>query len=343
MGPVLLGCAHRHDQAWPLLQPGPHRARGHLLDPPRLAGLSHRGWPWVVVVLAAGVSAAEWLRRPGWVWVIATAAALLALVVLLWPLAGWRRRALAAALTWLVAALVLAQVRLTAIERDWPAQRKARVTAASERLAGDLHTAFRRAERLAAAAAATPAGDRSSAFAVLDRLVPARGPEMSVVILDAGGLPWAWAGRHRLPPQPRGDSIGSRSTGYYVVLEARRHTADGRMAVAGVLIWAHPAVPDRGRSLAELFRARTEVGLTVYPSGSAPDSADVFDYQEPTTAGSRLLFSVRPVPPEQGAAKELVFHRGSRLIVWLVLASFMVALTLAATPAERFVLLSVVL
>jgi hypothetical protein len=44
----------------------------------------------VVVVLAAGVSAAEWLRRPGWVWVIATAAALLALVVLLWPLAGWR-------------------------------------------------------------------------------------------------------------------------------------------------------------------------------------------------------------------------------------------------------------
>ena len=105
----------------------------------------------MVVVLAAGVSAAEWLRHPGWVWVVATAAALIALVVLLRPLTGLRRRALAAALTWLVAAMVVAQLRLTGIERDWPDQRKARVTAASERLAGDLHTAFRRAERLAAA------------------------------------------------------------------------------------------------------------------------------------------------------------------------------------------------
>ena len=80
--------------------------------------------------------------------------------------------------------------------------------------------------------------------------------------------------------------------------------------MAGVLIWAHPAVPDRGRSLAELFRARTEVGLTVYPAGTAPDSADVFDYEEPTTAGPRLLFSVQPIPPEQGAAKELAYERG---------------------------------
>ena len=70
-------------------------------------------------------------------------------------------------------------------------------------------------------------------------------------------------------------------------------------SVAGVLIWAHPAVPDGFRSLAELFRERTEVGLTVYPPGTAPDSVDVFDYAEPTTAGDRLLFSARPVPPEQ--------------------------------------------
>ena len=71
-------------------------------------------------------------------------------------------------------------------------------------------------------------------------------------------------------------------------------------------------MPDRGRSLAELFRQRTEVGLTVYPPNTAPDSADVFDYEEPTTAGPRLLFSVRPVPPEQGTAKELAYERGSR-------------------------------
>src|SRR5205823_3413209 len=148
----------------------------------------------------------------------------------------------------------------------------------------------------------------------LDGLVPPNGPEMSVVVFDQPGRPWAWAGRHRLPPQSQGDTTAARASRYYVVLEARRHSADGRSAVAGVLIWAHPAVPDRGRSLTELFRASREVDLAVYAPGTAPDSADVFDYEEPTTAGSRLLFSVQPVPPEQGVAKELAFHRGSRAI-----------------------------
>jgi hypothetical protein len=163
---------------------------------------------------------------------------------------------------------------------------------------------------------------------------------MSVVILDPGGLPWAWAGRHRLPPVAQGASIGSRTTGYYVVLEARRHTAGGRVAVAGVLIWAHPTVPDRRRSLAELFRERTEVGLSVYPPDTAPDSADVFDYEEPTTAGPRLLFSVRPVPPEQGTAKQLVYERGSRLVTWLVLLTLALALSAARRPLERIGLLA---
>jgi signal transduction histidine kinase len=175
---------------------------------------------------------------------------------------------------------------------------------------------------------------------VLDRLVPAAGPEMSVVVFDREGHPWAWAGRHRLPPSSEGDSIASRASGYYVVLEARRHSGDGRSAVAGVLIWAHPAVPDRGRSLAELFRDRTEVGLTVYRAGTAPNSTDVFDYEEPTTAGPRLLFSVQPVPPEQGAAKELVFHRASQATVWLVLLAMALALSLAIQPIERFLLLA---
>jgi signal transduction histidine kinase len=292
------------------------------------------------VVLAAGVSAAEWLHHPGWVWVAATGGALAGLLSVLRPLVGWRRRGLVVTLAWLVAALVVAQVRLSAIERQWPAQRRERVTAASERLAGDLHASFHRAERLAAAAAATPGDDRGAAFRVLDRLVPSSGPEMSVVILDADGLPWAWSGRHRLPPSAQGDSIGSRATGYYVVLEARRHTGDGRVAVAGVLIWAHPAVPDRGRSLAELFRERTEVGLTVYPAGTAPDSADVFDYQEPTTAGPRLLFSVRPVPPEQGTAKQLAYERGSRLATWLLLLTLAFGLSAAGGPLERITILA---
>jgi len=297
----------------------------------------------VVVVFAAGAAAAEWLREPAWVWVAAAALALAATVTLLWPLSEWRRRGLAITLTGLVGAMAVAQSQLAAIEHHWPEERQRRVDAASRRLAGDLHAAYHRAERLAEAAVAAAATDRQSAFDLLDRLVPAAGPEMSVVVLDADGLPWAWAGRHRLPPSSRGDSIGSRATGYYVELEARRHTPDGRAAVAGVLIWAHPAVPDRGRSLAELFRARTEVGLTVYPPNTAPDIADVFDYEEPTTAGPRLLFSVRPIPPEQGAAKELAYERGSRAVTWLVLLVLALGLSVAARPVERMALLAALL
>jgi len=296
----------------------------------------------VVAVLAAIAATAEWLRRPTSTPVVAACGALVVLWLVLRPWAGWRRGGLAAAGLWLAAVMIPAQLRLSDIERQWPAQRQARINAASERLAGDLHAAYHRAERLAAAAADAPQADRAAAFTLLDRLVPPAGPEMSVAILDAEGQPWAWAGRHRLPPAPTGDSVGSRATGYYVVLEARRHTATGGVAVAGALVWADPAVPDRGRSLAELFRRRTEVGLTVYPPDTAPDSADVFDYQEPTTAGPRLLFSVRPIPPEQGAARQLVYDRASRLVAWVTLLIIGLALTLATHPWQRIAMLAAI-
>ncbi len=91
--------------------------------------------------------------------------------------------------------------------------------------------------------------------------------------------------------------------------------------------------------MAELFREGTEVGLTVYPPGSAPDSVDVFDYEEPTTAGPRLLFSVRPVPPEQGTAKQRAYAGGSRIATWLILLATVIALSLTARPVERFAVL----
>jgi signal transduction histidine kinase len=306
--------------------------------------LIHRGRSWVLVVLVAGGAAAEWLRAPSPVPVWIAWACVLAAVLLLWPVAGWRRRALALLLVALAGALTISERQLKSIENRWEQEREDRVTSASQRLdRGDLHSALHRAEHLAEAAIATPADDQAAAFRVLDRLVPTAGPEMSVVVFDPQGHPWAWAGRHRLPPQSEGDSIASRSSGYYVVLEARRHSADGRSAVAGVLIWAHPAVPDRGRSLAELFRSRTGVGLTIYPPGSAPNSPDIYDYKDSTSAGPRLFFSVQPVPPEQGSAKQLAYHHASRWIVWLVLLIAAVALSLTVQPVERFLLLAMLL
>ena len=305
--------------------------------------MSHRTRSWVVVVLAAAGAAAEWLREPaplwvwvGWVCVIAAAASL-------YPLYGWRRRALTVTLVGLALSLTVTQRQLAGIETRWTEEREERVNAASQRLSGDLRSVLHRAERLAEAAVGVPGRDQGAALQTLARLVPDGGPEMSVVVFDDGGTPWAWAGRHRLPPLGEGDSIASRASGYYVVLEARRHSPEGRASVATVLIWAHPAVPDRGRSLAELFRERTEVGLAVYAPGTAPDSPDVSDYEEPTTAGPRLLFSVQPIPPEQGSAKELAFARGSRVVILMVLLAIAIALSLAGKPLERFLLLPLLL
>ena len=301
--------------------------------------MSHRPPWWLVSALASAVAAAEWLRRPSLPWVVIGAAAVACSVVALAPYRGWRRRALAAVLLGLVATIAVTQTRLTAIETRWAEQRERRVQAASERLSGDLHAALHQADRLAQSALAAPREDRAAALRLLQRLVPGSGAEMSVALLDPEGDPWAWAGRHRLPPVAEGDSLGARTTGYYVVLEARRHSADGRTAVAGVLIWAHPAVPDRSRSLAELFRESTEVGLAVYPPGAAPDSIDVFDYEEPTTAGPRVLFSVQPVPPEQGTAKQRAYASGTRWATWLILLTMGLALSLTAAPVQRFAVL----
>ncbi|HJR51485.1 MAG TPA: ATP-binding protein [Gemmatimonadales bacterium] len=301
--------------------------------------MSHRPPWWLVWALASVVAAAEWLRRPSLPWVVAGAVAVLACLVALAPWARWRHRCLAAALVGLIATIAVTQARLTAIETRWAEQRERRVEAASRRLSGDLRAALHRADRLAHSALAVPRDDRATAFRLLQRLVPDGGPEVSVVLFDPEGDPWAWAGRDRLPPVAEGDSLDARATGYYVVLEARRHSADGRIAVAGVLVWAHPAVPDRSRSLAELFRESTEVGLTVYPPGEAPDSVDVFDYEEPTTAGRRLLFSVQPVPPEQGTAKQRAFAGGSRVAVWIILIALGLALSLTTSPVQRFAVL----
>jgi two-component system, NtrC family, nitrogen regulation sensor histidine kinase NtrY len=297
---------------------------------------------WLVVVLAAGIVAAEWLRHPAPTWVGLEWACVLAAAAALWPFRDRRRLVLIVLLAGLALGTTLSQRRLTAIEARWPEERERRVSAAFERLKGELHSVLRRAEGLADAAARVPPDDRAAAFRALERLTPKTGPEMSVIIFDTGGLPWAWAGQHRLPPTSDGETVGARASRYYVVLEARRHSV-GRSAVAGVLIWAHPAVPERGRSLAELFRGRHEVGLTVYPPGTGPDSPDVFIYDEPTTTGRRLLFRAQPVPPEQGAAKELAYQQGSRAVIWLLLATFVIALSLASNPAERFLLLPLLL
>ena len=297
--------------------------------------MSHRDRWWWVTVAAVVLTSAEWLRAPSLGWAAAATAACVAAGIGLRPIQGWRRWSSLVVLAVMALVVVVTQRRLTLIERDWPAQLEARIESASGRLRGDLHEAFHLAERLAAAGADAAGADQAAAFRRLAGLIPATGIESGVAVLDADGRPWAWAGRQRLQPVADGPPLGARSTGYYLVLETRRHSATGRVAVGSVLIWAHPAVTDRSRSLAELFRGRTEVGLDVYAAGTAPNNPNVFDYTEPTTAGDRLLFSTQPVPPTQGEARRIAANRGALALAWLLVALMVLTFSLGRTPPAR--------
>jgi hypothetical protein len=123
-----------------------------------------------------------------------------------------------------------------------------------------------------------------------------------------------------------------------VTLESRRHSAGARVTVANVLVWAHPAVPDRSGSLAERFRASTDVALAVYPANSAPDNSDVFDYCEPTTAGRRCLFSAQPLPPVQADAHALAVSRGGRAAAIALLLVLALGLVVETSSAGRWML-----
>jgi signal transduction histidine kinase len=291
------------------------------------------------VVLLGGT---EWLHtfsRPS---DLLTGAAALVSAVLLWPFRDWRRQLTASLLVVLAGVVLLTQRRLDRVEGGWSDEREARVAHAGERLAGDLHAAYQRTQELASIGVDAATLDRDAAFRVLAQNISARGPEAGLVILEADGSPWAWAGSHRLPPLAAGDSIAAASNQYYVTLESRRHLSDGRVVVGSVLIWAHPAVPERGRSVAERFRERTSVSLAVYPAGTAPDNTDVFDYCEPTPDGERCLFSAQPLPPLQADARAIEINRNGRAAALLVTLVAALALLNATTPLLRtwFVLLS---
>ena len=210
VGTVLLGGAHRHDQRGPLAQQLADRDGSHLLHPPGASGLSHRPPWWLVSTLAAGVAAAEWLRRPSLAWVVVGAlAATVACLVALAP-GGWRhrgaRRCARGADRWRSPSR---SARLTAIETRWAGAARAagrgRVRAAGRR--PPRGPAPRRPTRPVGPRRA-PRRSRRRAPACSSGWCRRGGAEMSVVLFDPEGDPWAWAGRHRLPPAAEGDSIG---------------------------------------------------------------------------------------------------------------------------------------
>ena len=282
------------------------------------------------------MAAAEWLHGLGaaWAW-IAGGAGLVAAVTL--ALRPWRVTSLVAGGASLVLGIVLVvgvgDVRR--VECCWAELREARVTAASTSLEATLGDAVSLARRLAergATAALLPPGpafDRLAAAVGTGRIEPERG----VVVLDADGVPNAWAGRHRSIPTIDTTELRAVITPFYVTLEARRQAPTGRIAVGSVLLDAVPAVADRGGALSAVYARTHGVELQFSAPSLAPRDSDEFEFCAAQCARSPVLFTVRPRPPSQGDAKLVVLARVARG-AGVAVAIALVLLFIAAPPGR---------
>jgi two-component system nitrogen regulation sensor histidine kinase NtrY len=306
--------------------------------------VQRRAHPVIAGVLAA-LATAEWLRGLGaaWAW-LAGAAGLAAALLAIRAFAFDRPRAparivpLLAGLACFVLGLVLVQGMrdVRRIECCWADLRESRVTSASNALAATLTDALKEARRLAERAEAAAGLPRRDAFERLS-VGLAAGPadlERGVLVIDADGQPYAWAGRHRTIAVPDTAELRAIISPFYVTLEARRQTPNGRRAVGTVLLDAAPAVADRDGALSVRFAHAHGVALRFTAPGITPRDSDVFDFCPSGCDHGDTLFSVRPVPPAQGDAKLVALSRiAGQAGVALAAA---LALLLIAAPAGRW-------
>ena len=296
---------------------------------------------WSVAVAAAVVVSAEWLRSPAW-WVAVVLAILV--VAALTQLRGVR-----GAPAWTArGALVLLGLltgweswRLARIADHWPEEREQIVARASERLGAELDEVTRLVGEVAAGAATACDLTLEEAFPYINQLRGGRGSVISVAILQPTGAPWVWAGRHFAVPAPDGDSLGVQASSTHLALQVRRPCGHARTVVATTLIRSAPSEPMAASALVERFRAETDVAVRVWPGDLAPDAPDVFDYQFDTPLGTRTLFSVQAIPPDQGARWSLVAVRAGLRVVLLVVLLLTAACVIAPPGSPRALLLVV--
>jgi hypothetical protein len=279
----------------------------------------------------------------GWAW-LAGAAGLVAAAMAL-AARPWRTSTLLAGGASLVLGIVLVAGAgdVRQVECCWTALREARLTAASSSLESTLGHAVAVARRLAERGAAAAPLAPGAAF---DRLATAVAtgspePERGVIVLEADGTPYAWAGRHRAIPVVDTTELRAVITPFYVTLEARRQAPLGRTAVGSVLLDAAPAVADRGGALSVVFGRVRGVELRFAPPGLAPRDSDEFEFCAARCDASPVLFTVRPRPPSQGDAKLAVLARAAGN-AGLVLAAALALMLVAASPGRsRWLVLAV--
>ncbi|HEX9703994.1 MAG TPA: ATP-binding protein [Gemmatimonadales bacterium] len=311
----------------------------------------------VVLGSVAALAAAEWLdgTAPVWAWLAAGAGVgTLALVVA--PAVRARQRpavaSLAAGITAaaLGVALLLGAATIRRIECCWPQLRESLLTRASAALGTTLRRTVAEARRVADRAAVAAALPAPLASTHVERALAQDAAEFErgVLIRDDSGDPWAWAGRHRFLPRPDTAELTATITPFYVALEARRQTPEGRSAVGHVLLDAGDEIPDRDHALGVAFARQHGVRLRFFAPGTAPPAPDVLDFcsgpcQPPpdSVRPADTLFSVLPVPPTQSEAKETTRARAAKVAV-AALAALLVSLLFAAPAgAARWAVLAI--
>ena len=286
---------------------------------------------WTPAVLLLAVVVTEWLRHPAGMLTLATVVVGVLALALLGRDGGVRRWLLRGVIALLVGAVGWQTYRLDTVTRRWPAERERLISRASIRLGSELRTAGELLRQAVEQGGAACSGTREEAFAALDRVVTTSHPELAVALLQPDGEAWAWAGRHRTSPPPHADSLDVEATPTHLALARRRSCDHARQVVATLLIWTAPSDPAHALALVERFRRQTDVALRVWPGDLAPDSPDVFDYQYDTPQGTKTLFSLQVLPPDQGEHWILVAGRGD-LPIALGMGLLLLIGFLAASP-----------
>jgi signal transduction histidine kinase len=312
----------------------PHLGRAQVLET-QGAGLKGRVAHWEVAVVVTAAVLAGWLRSPhlgmaGGALVAGVVAAVLAARTR--PVAGI---AIGAAALFGVGIALRTSARVAEAETAWAVDsvgvRWRLVAAAGRRLDTELARAVADVRSLAEAGGRAAGLEREPAFAALADAVGRAGPERGVMVVDSAGRPWAWGGRHRMPAS---SAVGLevRITPFYAVLSAGRQGGAGRRAVAHVLLAADSVVPDAHRALAEGFARASGVRLEVFPPGGGPLLEDVFDYCVPGCSSTDIvpdtLFSVRLVPPTQGAYRRRLLEAGTARVAAAAVALLVIPVVL---------------
>jgi len=259
---------------------------------------------WAFATGVALVAAGQWLHAPSVEYLVgllvATAAALL---LALRVASGARRWALASTSALVIAGLSagVAQRQLVRVDRHWDDWRRE----ASARSLAALKSAIDGAlesSRRSAARALSSSSDRSEAFTQLGRLPDPRF-EQAVVVYRAG-LPFAWAGTTRIPPNPSHDGVSVIASPFYLSLQYVQR--QGPIAVSVLTLLGAVSPGDRLASpVANQIADATGMGAFSFEPPSDSGGPDVLRY---ATDGGRL-FDVRTNPLVQGEVRQRVLEQ----------------------------------